>query len=402
MQVLPWDIDSVVSLRGAWSCPVSFRHDGGMQLELMAALLDKGTASHSKRGISEQLERVGASISFSAQGTRIHVSARCLARDLDLVVGLIREQIEEAVLPDREFELLKGRVKAQWHRQQSDPGAVCRNQLSRHLFEETHPSRELPFADLPTVLDGIDIEDLRSLHASEELFGGLRLSVVGDVGSLEPKGLAERLSIRVGGKGRFGLKEEAGLIPPHAATHHVEIPDRSNLNVLFGHSLDVRSNHEDYLALWTGIFILGGNFSSRLMSTVRDEKGLTYGIRSWLGDLGVDHGGSWQTSVTLSQDKLEEGIQATRDVIDDMLRGGVLEAELAERKQTITGSYEVELATTGGTASRLLLNMNRGWEPDRIDTHPGIVRSLEREDVNRALSDHLDPTGLTVISAGTR
>lgn len=373
-----------------------------MQLELLAALLDKGTASRSKREISEQLERVGASISFSAQGTRIHVSARCLAKDLDMVVGLIREQVVEAALPDREFELLKGRVKAQWHRQQSDPGAVCRNQLSRHLFEESHPSRELSFDDMPAVLDTIDGGDLRSLHGSAGLFHGLRLAVVGDTGALEPKELAHSLTIRSNGQGHFGLMEEAGLVPPHAASHHVEIPDRSNLNVLLGHSLDIRTNSADYLALWTGVFILGGNFSSRLMSTVRDEKGLTYGIRSWLGDLSVDHGGSWQTSVTLSQDKLEEGIQATRDVISNMLRSGVLEEELTERKETITGSYEVELATTGGTASRLLLNMNRGWEPDRIDTHPDIVRALEREDVNRALQDHLDPTGLTLISAGTR
>ena len=42
-----------------------------------------------------------------------------------------------------------------------------------------------------------------------------------------------------------------------------------------------------------GTYILGGNFSARLMQTVRDEQGLTYNIQSLVG--GVDNGndGYW-------------------------------------------------------------------------------------------------------------
>ncbi|MDE2995248.1 MAG: hypothetical protein OXT73_00705, partial [Bacteroidota bacterium] len=143
VQVLPWEIDQVVSIRGAWNCPASFDDDAGVRLDVMAALLDKGTASKSKIEIAEQLERIGASISFSARGSRIHVSARCLAGDLSVVSGLIREQLIEPAFPDRELELLKGRLKAQIVRQQSDPGAVCRNWISRIVYPLGHPSREL-------------------------------------------------------------------------------------------------------------------------------------------------------------------------------------------------------------------------------------------------------------------
>lgn len=401
VQILPWDIDSVVSLQGSWSVPVSYTERAGLELDILTAMLDKGTRHRDKLTLSAQLERVGASIGFSSGSGKVHVAARCLAPDLPLVLELIREQVEWPALPSKELTLLKGRLKAQLKRQRSDPGSVCRKALSRSLFGPDHPYRELDFDEADRLLDALDLDELAHIHGSPASWEGLRLAVVGDVSHLDPRNLAEALVLKEGGEEAFRMPGSRFLNENRQGRHHVSIPDRVNLNVQLGQAVDLTVDDAAYLPLWVGIFILGGNFSSRLMSTVRDEKGLTYGIRSSLGEASRAFGGAWTTSVTLSQDRLEEGIAATREVIDRFTAEGVTREELAERIETLTGSYEVELATTSGVAGRILRNISRGREPGYLDDHPETLRGITVESVNGSIQRYLDATRLMLVTAGT-
>ncbi|MDA0378183.1 MAG: insulinase family protein [Bacteroidetes bacterium] len=392
----------MVSLQGAWSLPTSYAEHAGLVLNLLAGLLDKGTVHQDKRAISDALDRVGASISFSAGVSKIQVSARCLSEDLPLILALIREQVEEPSLPARELDLMKGRMRAILRRQRSDPGAVCRNEMSRLLFAEDHPSRDLGFDQADAVLEALDREALWAQYRREGGWEGLRLAVVGDVDALDPSMVAEALVVREGGEGSFRFQGNRLLHTSAADIRHVQIPDRANLNVQLGHAVEVGAVDPDFLPLWVAVFVLGGNFSSRLMTSVRDERGLTYGIHSSLGQAGRFYGGAWNTSVTLSQDRLEEGIQATREVVDHFLSKGVTASELTERVETLAGSYQVELATTSGVAARLLHNMNRGREPGYMDDYPDVLRSLDVAQVNDAVHRWLDASRLSLVTAGTR
>ncbi|NBR83723.1 MAG: hypothetical protein EBT52_08345, partial [Flavobacteriia bacterium] len=58
VQLLPWQIDSVVSLRASYPCPVDLAAGEGIWLDLLAAMLDKGTRSRTKAVINDQLERI--------------------------------------------------------------------------------------------------------------------------------------------------------------------------------------------------------------------------------------------------------------------------------------------------------------------------------------------------------
>src|SRR5689334_22138393 len=63
--------------------------------------------------------------------------------------------------------------------------------------------------------------------------------------------------------------------PIQESNSNVVIKDKTSCDVLIGHPIGIDRNHEDYIPLFVAQYILGGNFSSRLMSTVRDEEGLT-------------------------------------------------------------------------------------------------------------------------------
>ncbi|MDA0683892.1 MAG: pitrilysin family protein [Bacteroidetes bacterium] len=406
IQVLPWQVEQVVSITGSFRFKPNHEAGEGLIADAACALLDKGTTDQSKTDISDALERVGASMSFSMGGNRLRFGARCLARDLEFVLSMLSEQLVAPAMPEAELDLLQRRFQAGLERQRTDTGAAVRNELSRHLYGSSHPERELSFDDLGAKLASMEIDRIRAFHSSRVIFDDLKIAVVGDVGHWTPEEIRSFLiptsipgAARVGS---FGAETPPNLLMPSPSMTHLEIADRLNLNAVFGYPVDVKTNDSDYLALWTAVFVLGGNFSSRLMSKIRDIKGLTYGINSSLSDMSAEYGGAWKTAVTLSQERLDEGVASIAEMLQQFAEGGITSAELEERKMTMIGSYEVQLATTVGLASRMHLNMLRGRSPENLDTHPKDVANLSLEDVNAAIATHLHPSDHVLVTAGTK
>ena len=397
--VLPWEVESVVTVKGSFRSFPDFSSGEGIEQDLAVGLLDKGTTAKSKLEIAEYLESAGASIVFSSDGIRVRFNVKCLKKDLRGVIQLLVEQLTQPRFNAPELELLKQRALAGIERQKQNTSNVARSALSRHLYSAAHPGHQPPYAELEKAVRDTSIDEISDYYAKSCRFKDLMISLVGDLDNLHPEKWFDNLSAPSSEANRSDSGYDLKIA--ERAREHLEIADRNNLDVVFAHPLDVLTTDPDYLSLWTAVFILGGNFSSRLMSTIRDRDGLTYGIRSSLSGMNSLHGGSWTTSVTLSQENLERGIKAIREEISTFVESGVSAAELEERKQTLKGSYQVQLATTGGLASRVLTNLERCHAKEMIDEHPQRIAELTLSDVNRVIENYLAPENLMIVSAGS-
>ena len=70
-------------------------------------MLDRGTLKQDKFAIAQRLEGVGASISFNVENQTVDIRARCLAKDLSVVVALIAEQLRQPAFKAEEFEKVR-------------------------------------------------------------------------------------------------------------------------------------------------------------------------------------------------------------------------------------------------------------------------------------------------------
>ena len=150
-----------------------------------------------------------------------------------------------------------------------------------------------------------------------------------------------------------------------------------------------------------GVYILGGNFSARLMQTVRDKQGLTYGIGSSISGVSFGADGYWSTWGTFSPDILKKGVGATKDQINLWFDKGVTEEELSAKKTTINGSYKVSMDSTSGLTSKILSNAEQGRDLLYLDEYPKIIDAISLSEVNTAIKNHVDPEKLYMVSAGT-
>src|SRR5690606_2156938 len=127
----------------------------------------------------------------------------------------------------------------------------------------------------------------------------------------------------------------------------VSVADKASVSIMLGQATGLRYQDKDRHALAVGTAILGSGFTGRLMNTVRDKEGLTYGIGAGMsGDTYVD--GAWYITATFAPELLERGIASTRRELQKWWRDGVSAEELEHRKTNLVGSFQVALATTGG------------------------------------------------------
>ena len=156
----------------------------------------------------------------------------------------------------------------------------------------------------------------------------------------------------------------------------------------------------DALALRVGTNILGSGFTGRLMATVRDREGLTYGIHAAVMNDTVSDG-DWRIVANFSPELLAQGLASTRRELEAWHRDGVTPEEVEREKSNYVGTFQVSLATTGGMASALLASIQRGYGVAWPDELPQRIAALTTDEINAALRKHVQPDRLVLIKAGT-
>jgi len=392
-------VDEVVSWRGSFLAYPDLAADDDLRQELAVSLLDKGTEHRDRFELARVLEECGAKLTLSSDGLYVDASGRALADDLPRVMDVLAEMLRAPAFNEQEFEKARAQTIAEVQRRMEKTGAQASAALSRRLFGAGHPNYSRTPETALDRLRALTVEDVRDYHESH--FGATEwtLAVVGD---LDHDAVAEVVGEAFDGWRPHETEptHDTEGIDTSPGRSVVPMPDKSNVDVRLGHTVPLRRDHEAYPALYVGNYILGGNFAARLMNTIRDEKGLTYHIGSSLSGLTTRYAGYWQTSVTLSHDALEEGIDATTAVLRRFVEEGATEAELDDKKTTITGSYAVGLATTRRLAQSILTNAERGFDVDYLDRFPEEIRALRLEEVNEAVRRYLQPDALHEALAG--
>ena len=395
----PTPVESVVSVRGSISTFPRFEAGDVILQDLVVALLDKGTRRRDRFQIAEVLDTTGAQLSIVSDSLRVRFSVKALDRDLPRVMDVLAEQLREPLLDPVEFEKARQYVAAAYQREMENTAAQASASLTRLLYGAEHPNFTMRTEEALSRLAAYSIEDVASFHNRH--FGPTDAIVVfcGDLADVRVQQVvADSLADWPAENKSTPLEFPASHVKP--GSDHVLMSDRNNSDVRLGHALDVRRQDEDYLPLYAGNYVLGGNFSARLMATIRDRMGLTYGIWSSISGVTTVHSGHWVAGVTLSGENVARGIEATRAEMDRFVGAGVTADELAEKQTTIAGSFKVGLATTGGMAASLLYNAERGFDVDYLDRFPDLIEALDVHRVNDAIRTHLDPSRLSLAIAG--
>lgn len=395
-------VKDVVTITGSFLGGDQYSPQANMMIaDLTAAMLDKGTKNKSKFEIADKLETVGASISFSSGQYHVRFSAKCLKADIPLVLSLLAEQLREPAFNKEDLKTLKTRLVANLKRDKEDTGKQAGGAFLRKLYPKNHPNYAYKIDNRIKMVNDIMPASLKYYHKTFYGLGNMTIVAVGDVDS---EAFNSEISKSFGGWKTSPLdKKEATLTANQvkAGTEYVTIKEKTSADIYIGLPIGIDRNHEDYYPLMVGTYILGGNFSARLMQTVRDEQGLTYSIQSWVG--GIDNGndGYWVTGGSFAPQMVNRGYKATIEQLAKWVESGITKAELTAKQSTITGSYKVGLATTSGLAGQILTNAERGRPNSYLDNFPKFINALTMNQINNVIQKYIDKDRMFFVAAGS-
>lgn len=369
---------------------------------LVAAMLDRGTADHSRIELARELEDHGLQLVVRASAstpTIVSFSAQGLAEELPRLVRLLAEVLRRPSFPAEELDKLREQVLGSLAREREETSACAFAALTRALYPDGHPLQRRPIAVRERELRSLVRDELKAFHAAVYGPSTLVLAVVGDVEAGRVASLFEaELADWECGEGATVIAFEDGA--PEPTEERIQIADRPNIDVFLGHRGRLLRGDPGYPAAVLANSCLGqSTLTSRLGMAVRDGAGLTYGIYSrFFSTLHV--AGPWATALGVSRDNLERAVALSREVIAKYVAEGPTEDELADERSALAGAYRVGLATNSGVARELVTALTAGEPIERLDRFSEQLLAVSRDEVIEAIRTHLHPEELIVTAAG--
>ncbi|MET0261456.1 MAG: pitrilysin family protein [Rariglobus sp.] len=394
-------VQDVVTFRGSLPAGDSFAPENNLAIaSLTGGMLDKGTTTHDKFAIAQKLDAVGAAIAFSVDSTMVTFSGKCLRKDVPLVISLLAEQLRTPAFSDEEFAKLKKQIAGRVQRALEQTGYRAGQAFATAIYPPGHPNYEPGTEAFLAALETATVGDLKTFH--QKFYGPAELTLVA-VGDVDIDGLKSEVEKAFagwsGGVKRPDYPRQSGK-PDVDHDQTVFMADKPNVSVILGQASGLRYTDPDALPLRVATTILGSGFTGRLMATVRDKEGLTYGIGARIGnDTFTD--GDWRIIANFAPNLLEQGLTSTRRELTSWYEQGVTAAEVERTKTNLAGSFQVGLATTDGLASTILATVHRGYPLSWIDGYTQMLDAVTLDQVNASIKKHLKPDNLVLIKAGS-
>ena len=142
----------------------------------------------------------------------------------------------------------------------------------------------------------------------------------------------------------------------------------------------------------------GGGFESRLMQEVREKRGLTYGIGSYL--VPRDYSEMLLGSVASSNDTIAQAIEVIRAEWTRMAAEGVTPEELEVAKTYITGEYPLRFDGNAQIAEIMVGMQMIDLPPDYVVNRNAYVEAVTEADIARVAAELLDPDALHFVVVG--
>ena len=394
-------VKDVVTIRGTLPVGnVAAPENNPALARLTGSMLDKGTVAKDKFAIAQQLESVGAALSFNVGNEVLTIAGKCLKKDVPLVISLIAEQLRTPAFAPEEFAKVKKQYVGALQRSLDDTDTRASDAFTRAVYPLGHPNRQPPTEELLAAIEATTLDAVKAFHA--EYYGPAHLTLI-LVGDVDTAAVQQQV-----GKSFAGWTGGKRPAPPAAKGGDLDAPrdqtvfmaDKTNVSIVWGMATGLRFRDPDALALRVGTAAFGDGFSARLMGNVRDKEGLTYGIAAFVSGDNV-RDGDWRIWANFSPELLEKGIASTKRQLLLWHDQGITPAELAQRKTEIAGSYKVGLSTTTGMANNIMNTLIRGYDLTWLDEYPEKVQTLDLATVNGAIRKHLHPDKLVLVKAGT-
>jgi zinc protease len=362
-------------------------------VNLMTALIEEGAGDMDSRAFAEARDGLAASFGFDSGTDSVSVSARFLTENRDQAVDLLREALVSPRFDQDAVDRVREQVLSILRADEKDPDAIASNTFDRMAFGD-HPYGSDGNGS-PETVSALTRDDVVAAHKGALARDRIYVAVAGDITAEELGPLLDRLLGDLPATGTPLPPRAPWLLQPGVTTVDFPTPQSS---VLFGHVGIPREDPDFFAAFILNEAFGGGRFTARLMSEVREKRGLTYGIGSYL--IGFDQAEVYLGQFSASNDKVAEAVKVVRDEWARIAAEGLTDQELADTKTYLTGSYPLRFDSNTNIAMILVGMQMEGLPIDYAVTRNAKIEAVTMDDIRRVAKRLYLPDALQFVVVG--
>ena len=348
-------------------------------------LLKNGTKRQNAFEINEHFEFFGAYLSRACYNETATITLHCLNKHLENLLPVVTELLTDAIFPEQELAIYKQNQKQRLEVNLKKCDFVANRLIDEYVYGFHHP-----YGKYTSAVDFTDLQqqDLLDYYKQYYTHGKCLVFVAGKLPANTQSLLNKTLGHLPFNQQHFPLRE---IIQTPAATKKYSIvndTDSVQAAIRIARPFPNR-HHPDFPKVQVLNNLFGGFFGSRLMSNIREDKGYTYGIHSYLQN--HIHDTAWMISTEAGRDVAEATIS---EVYKEMalLRDEIIEAdELDLVRNYMIGSLLGDLDGPFQIIARwknyVLNNLGSDYFYNSLD----IVRNVSAEELQELAKKYLNP-----------
>ena len=360
---------------------------------------DQGILSEAQ--IADEIADLGANIGLSVGGERAILRIRSLSRkDLrDRAVKLAAAMLSSPTYETKIVEREKQRTITNLLEAETKPEFVLERRFAKSIYGD------YPLGNNPTVksVAAVSAKDLTQFHLQFYRSDRMIVSIVGDVDRAQANEIMQTLLQKIPQSGSpiAKLPELQRSPVEPLAQREIQIPfDSQQAHIAMGMTAVTRSN-PDYFPLLVGNYILGGGgFVSRLMSEVREKRGLAYSVSSYF--VPGKETGIFRAGLQTKNDQATMALEVMSSTIAKFIADGPTTTELIAAKSNLVNGYPLRIDNN----RKLLDNVSSiAWNDlplDTMEVWTKQVESVTLEQVRGAFQKYLAMDRMRIVVLGAK
>jgi predicted Zn-dependent peptidase len=348
-------------------------------------LLKNGTSKKSAFEINEHFDYYGAALSRACYNETATINLHSLTKHLAVLLPVVRELITDAAFPEDELQLFKQNNKQKLEVNLKKNDFVANRLIDEYLFGFEHPyGRYSRFEDLAA----LDVGDIRAFYEQYYKKGKCILFVAGKL----PVDLYELMEENFGDLPLHATQPPAVFHKVHSASEKKYRVSNDPNGVQGAIRLSrhfPNRHHPDFLGVQVLNALFGGFFGARLMNNIREDKGYTYGIYSYLQN--HIHQSAWVVSTEAGRDVCEATIAEVYKEMELLRTEPVDEEELLLVRNylmgTILGDLDGPFHIIGRWKNIILNGLAEDFFYQTIQT----IKHISAEELQQLANKYLQP-----------
>ncbi len=357
-----------------------------------AQMFSVATSAMDSAALSEFMDFRGILTESDCQVYQATVTFYFLRRYADDLLPVVADMLRGMAFSKADFDVWKKRRRQEMLSALQKPDAVARREYYRALFGAGHPLGRYATVD---DLDILSADDVRRFFDDYYRPDRLTVVVAGAVDTMLLESVGKYIAIAA-------PLAKRDLLPSATRTGedtvHVHIPNATQTAIRVGRLLPFGWESDEYARFVLLTTILGGYFGSRLMSSLREDKGYTYGIYA---RTQIYRGAIvFYVTANVASGRSADAVGDIMLEFEKLSRQAVPDEELQLVKTVFAGDFMRSVDGIFERSARFCDMYATGVTELLTDNLRDVMSSATAESIQKTAESLLAPSEMTVSTAG--